>query len=521
MSTLSSKNLEYIHYLLSFCTDGRMKFGEFCKIKVCLSYSACDQLTANYIKLALNLSSIEVKLIRRVRKKRNMIYPYDFYISILPLNYGRILSEDYEFKKELRCLIKNQKSKIILICTDPSQNPAMRTLLNSLNEVSTHPVQSVYLNDLFQSLSIPVKQIARTIMTQQSKTVFKASDSVTDIMTRKESLLTVNKDSSISDAYLLMEQSGKRHCPVIDARGKFVRMISRTDMYEKIPPMPDKIPKKVYDDANLNLDSNAAYEALMNLVSQTVGQVFQNPPGAQNVISLRDTSTISEVIEAFSKKYDVLSSKGLKKVSYFTALPVLNSNGEIEGVVSFIDIFRKFFKNQAKFLNTPLFHLATMAEYYEKPTQDPDKLSIDVNKVRLTTLKDKNTLSNVVMLMQMRGFRSLPIVDEISNGGDPNNIKREKLIGFVSDVQVKMYSHEDFFSSLFPLPVTYFMTKVDFLHKPKPDDLLYDILEKFWIPPSDNQPLPSSFAICDPDDILLGLISYVDILKYWLRYQKE
>ena len=443
-------------------------------------------------------------MLERIRRKKNKIYPYDFYISILPPNYGEISSEDYEFKKELRYLMKNYRHKIILVSTNYPQNSSIKVLINSLNEVSFHPVQFIYLEDFNQGIPISLKQIVDQIMPK--KEAFKCDDSIKKVMTPKIKLLTVNKDSSVSDAYLLMDQSGKRHCPVLDEEGKFIRMISRSDMSEKIPPMPDKIPMAVQISANLKLDPNAACRSLMDLVGQSVGQVFPIP--TEKLVYLNDTSTINEAIEKFTIPYETVNAQGVKKTSYFTALPILNSQEEIEGIVSFIDIFRDFFINQIDFLNTPLYHLATMDESYQEPeNHDPN---IKIKKVSLTRLKAQSTFSNALMIMKLRGFRSLPIVDEEQDN---------KLIGFVSDSQIKMFSHKDFLSSLFNLPVSHFMTQKDDLSILGPDHVLDDIFDKFWTL-DNNQQLPSSFAICDGNDKdqLLGVVSYVDILKYWLKY---
>jgi CBS domain-containing protein len=299
-------------------------------------------------------------------------------------------------------------------------------------------------------------------------------------------------------------------------------MISRGDMYEKIPPMPDKMPPTVLE--NLELDPNVAHQALMNLVSQNVGEVFQSPVEKQAIVALKDTSTISDAIKEFITPHIILNSQGVKKTTYFTALPVLNSKKEIEGIVSFVDIFKKFFKHQTKFMDTPLFHLATMAEYYQEPEEHDKK--IKVRKAVLTKLGVKSTFSNAKMIMDIRGFRSLPVVIEepvvdaegkplIDEEGKPV-IKVQEIIGFVNDVQIKMFSHKDFLRVLFPLPVSYFMTKVDLLHKPKPDDVIDQLIDMFSLPDG-NQQIPSSFAICDSDERnrLLGIVSYLDILKYW------
>jgi CBS domain-containing protein len=496
---IPTARVEYLQHLWRLFTVNYIDFATFMGAYVYITYSQSEKDVADCLKLALKLCDVQSLSIERHQKQRNRFYPCHTCISIVPRNYGKILSEDNEFRKELRYLVRNQSCTLFLASLGSAYNPSIRVLVNSLNEVSVRPVQMLDLGEIYQVLSNSAIKVVDTIMTQQ---VFSASDSVKSIMTGKELLLSVYKGSSVSDAYLLMEESGKRHCPVIDEEtGKFSRMISRGDIYTKIPPMPDIIPDDIKNKAGLKLDSNAANKALMSFVNKTVNDVF--PSDTQNIICLTDSDTVEGALKRFIDKSEVLDSKGQKTKMYFTALPVLNSSGRIEGIVSFIDVLKKFIHGDSAFLSKQIVQLATMSDKY----QEHEDISEKALKTELVKLTSKSTFSNAKTLMKVTGFRSLPVVDVIEG--------KDHLIGFVDDTQIKMYSHDDFFGSLLNLPVTYFMTKAQNLHKPQPEDFLSELIEKFWTSDA-NSSLPSSFAVCEGDN-LVGVISYIDILTKWSR----
>jgi CBS domain-containing protein len=494
---------EYFQHLWKLLAANYIDFDTFMGACVYITHSPLEKDIADCLKLALKLCDVQSLSLERHQKQRSRFYPCHILISIVPRNYGKILSEDNEFRKELRYLVRNQSCTLFLASLGSAYNPSIRVLVNSLNEVSVRPIQMLDLGEIYQVLSNSAIKVVDTIMTQQ---FFSANDSVTSIMTGKELLLSVYKASSVSDAYLLMEESGKRHCPVIDEEtGKFSRMISRGDIYTKIPPMPGTIPDDIKNKAGLKLDSNAANKELMSFVNKTVNDVF--PGDTQNIMCLNNSDTIEGALKKFIDKSEVLDSKGQKIKMYFTALPVLDSSGRIEGIVSFIDVLKKFIHGESTFLDKKIVQLATMSDKYQEPENIPGK----VTKTELIKLTPKSTFSNAKTLMKVTGFRSLPVVDVIK--GKEGEKDKDRLIGFVDDTQIKRYSHNEFFGSLLNLPVTYFMTKVQNLHKPEPEDLLADLIEKFWTLDA-NCSLPSSFAVCEGDN-LVGVISYIDILTKW------
>jgi CBS domain-containing protein len=497
MRTILYTRIKYLYYLWKVVSVNIINFETFINTQVFITYSFPEKDIADYLKLVLKLSNVHSLLIDRSQRIRSKFHSCHTFISIIPKDYGKILSEDSEFRRELRQLVRNSSCTLFLVSLGNIHNPSIRVLLRSLNEVSVKSVQMLDLSEIYQVLSNSAIKVVDTIMTHPLSS---ASDSVKSIMTDKKLLLSVYKGSSISDAYLLMEESGKRHCPVIDEEtGEFSHMISRGDIYTKIPPMPGKIPDEIKKKAGLKLDSDAAYAALMSFVNKTVEEVF--PSNFQEIVSLSGSDTVEAALEKFIEKKEVVDSKGQRTKMYFTALPVL-SNGKIEGIVSFVDVLKKFIYGESKFLSTPILQLATMSDKY----QEAEEMNGKIMKVQLTKLNSKSTFSQAKTLMKVTGFRSLPVVDVVEG--------KERLIGFVDDTQIKMYSHPEFFGGLLNLPVTYFMTKCQNLYTPQPEDPLEDLIEKFWTSDA-NSSLPSSFAICKEGDNLVGVISYIDILTKW------
>lgn len=501
MKIFSPEKTEYLRYLKQTIFDSCIDFETFKRTQICISYCGQDREIANYLKVTLAISRLSVRLIERKRKKRIMVHPCTYFISIIPHNYGKILSDDDEFKSELKYAIKSRTSKIFIASLKSSNDPFIRTLMSSLNEISYQPIQLLDLRNLHRNLSKLANKVTSIIMNDQI--IFKSDQSIEKIMTKKEKLLSVYTSSSVSDAYLLMDISNKRHCPVINEEtGELVRILSRGDVYEKIPPMLDAISPKVRSAANLKLNSDDATKALMKFVNQTVGQVFRDD---QKPVFLSDSSwgnkeadTIHSAIQKFVTKDPV----------YFTALPVLNSENQIKGIVSFVDIFKSCLMGEDDFLDMPLCELASMSDLYKPEEAQKDR----VRMKDLARLTSKSTFSQAKTIMKITGYRSLPVVEEESG--------KHKLLGFVDDVQIKMFSHPDFFAGLLNLPVTYFMTSIKNLHIPQPDDTLRDTIEKFWVADSEKI-VSSSFAICDLElgqkepNNLVGILSYLDILTKW------
>lgn len=131
---------------------------------------------------------------------------------------------------------------------------------------------------------------------------------VTEMM--KTDLVAVNPETKLSEARTLMMEGNFRHLPVVDAEGKLVGIVTDRDMR-------DAHPSSLLDDES--------YQKTLNKVMQhTISEIMTAEP-----ITVAPYYTLQ----------DTLLIIGKKKVG---ALPVVDEEGHLKGIMSTRDLLRAF-----------------------------------------------------------------------------------------------------------------------------------------------------------------------------------
>ena len=123
-------------------------------------------------------------------------------------------------------------------------------------------------------------------------------------------LITVEAETTLADAKGLMQDNNIRHLPVVDSKGKLLGIVTDRDMRDAQPS---------------SLLDSEAYE-------RTYAQVMQHKV---KDIMTKDPLTIS----VFYTLQDTLLVMGKKKVG---ALPVIDEDGYLQGIMSTRDLLRSF-----------------------------------------------------------------------------------------------------------------------------------------------------------------------------------
>lgn len=132
---------------------------------------------------------------------------------------------------------------------------------------------------------------------------------VLDIMTRDPVALSTN--ATVADAVQVLQTLDVRHLPVIDEQRAVVGMLSDRDL--RSLTVPRVIDEEWVGDMRTALGSNVV--GVMN----------------GDVLSVDEEAPVSEAIELFLEH----------KVG---ALPVLDADGQLAGIVSYIDVLRVLYE---------------------------------------------------------------------------------------------------------------------------------------------------------------------------------
>ncbi len=321
-----------------------------------------------------------------------------------------------------------------------------------------------------------------------------AKNDARSIMTPFSDLLTVTPDSLFSELYFRMVTMGFRHIPVIDSEEskKYLRVISRRDLVDKVPPGGAFLPEDVQSDCGINLDRRQLKQELKNLGKKKVKELFAEP---QNLdIHVLPDDSIEKVIATFSRKQQLGERKG-----YVSAMPVLDKEGKLEGFISYTDVFERFLSSQTDFLKSEQATASRMATISD-----------------LETLSESDKLRDALLMFSTTGFRAFPVIKDGTE---------DVLVGYLEDIQVKFFNYKkkDFAAQLGNLGVEYMMIKSDRLYTPLPEQELSDFISQFWQPLNGSAPAPS-FAVCqiekDGTKKLVGILSYVDVLNKWQEWNQ-
>lgn len=131
----------------------------------------------------------------------------------------------------------------------------------------------------------------------------KRNQKITNVMT--SSPITVHLAQKLSDASKAMAEGGFHHVPVVNGT-LLVGILSSTDLL-----------RASYD---FQVDARASEAVLDNTV--TIGQLMKTEP-----VTLTDKQTVRDAVEVFAN-------------NVFHALPVVDADGNLVGVVTTTDIMK-------------------------------------------------------------------------------------------------------------------------------------------------------------------------------------
>ncbi len=131
---------------------------------------------------------------------------------------------------------------------------------------------------------------------------------VTEMM--KTDLVAVNPETKLSEARSLMMEGDFRHLPVVDAEGKLVGIVTDRDMRDAHP--------------SSLLDEESYQKTLDKVMQRTISEIMTAEP-----ITVAPYYTLQ----------DTLLIIGKKKVG---ALPVVDEEGQLKGIMSTRDLLRAF-----------------------------------------------------------------------------------------------------------------------------------------------------------------------------------
>lgn len=128
--------------------------------------------------------------------------------------------------------------------------------------------------------------------------------------TMRTDLIAVGAETKLSEAKSLMQEGNFRHLPVVDADGKLVGIITDRDMRDAQP--------------SSLVDQEDYQQTFAKVMQHTVGEIMtKNPLTVAPYYTLQDT----------------LLMIGKKKVG---ALPVIDEDGKLKGILSTRDLLRAF-----------------------------------------------------------------------------------------------------------------------------------------------------------------------------------
>jgi CBS domain-containing protein len=473
-----------------------------------ISYSQNDLFLAEYVRLLLNTSGFTAEIKERSDSKSilaclNRPSLLTAYFLLIPSTYGKVLSkEGLDFRREIE-ILADQRSKLKLIITygGDTDERLVEMLSCDLKGLSLQDVNILNIGPAHETLVSSANKLRNSTMPHN---IF---EPVTEIMTPVDKLNKVLMSATVADVYFKITVGGARQCIVIDSNKSLqcLRVISIRDLASKVPPGLMKITDQVREKYEIELDSNSIIEEVDRVCQESVEKAFGGKQ--ENLISIKEDTTILEVIELLTRKHDVRKDKD---PIYISGFPVLSEKNKLVGFVSYLEIIEKVIEDQTKFLTDRKTIADVVALIPEK---------------RIATLDAQATLGVAKLQMDGKGYRSLPVVSLISNDlEEQDSLSCYVLKGFVDDICLGKYSYKTFINQLGNLAIEGIMTPVERLCIAESSGSLKSFIRNFYEPGEGELPT-STFVVCDSSEVnaesvylLRGTLSYIDILKAWQEW---
>jgi CBS domain-containing protein len=287
---------------------------------------------------------------------------------------------------------------------------------------------------------------------------------------KKDFLRCVSPTHTVGDVLLEMEVHEINHLPVTvngHANEKLVGIISRRDLNRNLSSEPEMIMKEVqYWMASLSGD-------------------YSNPEDRQADHVLSEEDTIEQAITHLLSTIE-LPGKPKKRIS---ALVVVDKDSNVVGITSYKDIM-------AEIQNS-----SDQLRFFEETSVKK------LMKSNLTTVIPEAPFSSVFTLFYTKGYRSLPVADE-------NMV----LKGLINDISVFLLQRSDSANSKTASDPA-LMFGIRDLHLIYPERPVQESLSLFLKRPYHTSLLVVDSKSSPAEPILTGILSYVDILQYFLDSQ--
>ncbi|XGV86304.1 MAG: CBS domain-containing protein [Limnothrix sp. BL-A-16] len=464
-------------------------------IDVCISYGENESFWAKIIEKSFcDLEQQVLLTSKSVFLNTEFLTQPKAYVSFLPNDYG-CLSLDKSFDEEILKALSFSKMSSLLLIYDVERNSdeVLNALVQSIElaraDVSVNMIDiSIFSEESLITITSFLKESVDMVCTS-------AKDTIKDLMTSAKDLVTVRSNQNFSDLYYRMMVKGVRHIPILAPEGdECLGIASRRDIADQLPPSNDDLDQ--LQNSLINLDRTKLNRILLSKGMEKISSVFPHL-GTGTLVYLSPESMIEEAIGILCEKQRI----GAGRLTYVSGVLVLDKNKQLKGFVSYTDILRKFIKGQEDFLHDLKVHQVAL-----------------MGSAKIDCLNNAMDLSLAKMASDVTKRRSFPVLES-----GETDIEKSDVVGFLEDIKIKKYVHPEF-PELGEISVSEMMTKVEHLPCiPKPDDKVADILDSFWKPFYGNSPA-SSFLVCDKKDSKLklrGVISYVDILRFWLKWRDD
>jgi CBS domain-containing protein len=333
----------------------------------------------------------------------------------------------------------------------------------------------------------------KSIQTSGEKIVLNAKSPAHQIMVSIDKLVTARRDAKFSEVFFKVNGLGVSYIPILDDNDQCIKILSRRDLVKRIPPA--RIPEDVALQYGIN--RGKIVRKIAELGNKKIQDLF---PAKQNIVSVKASDTIDMVIDILTQRHEIGDN-----YRYISGLPVfVDESQELEGFISFRDVIQYFISTQKDFLKTYVRDVATLPTDYEEI-------------IRMT---DNDDLSFADSLLQA-GVRSIPVVK--------GSYDSHELWGFVDEIKVNIYNHDEFTNNLATLECKHFAIDARTLDRRgyiiTPNETLAACLSKFWVREEGQIP-PASFVVAERGEEaekfeLLGILSYVDILKAWKKWNSK
>ena len=349
-----------------------------------------------------------------------------------------------------------------------------------------------FSNKVIQLEGEIIKDYELHLKVKPIKTEFRASDSkhqmprfASDVWI-SNNIKFLTENDSVEKLYWIYSQYQYRHYPIVEivsndqgsVVNRLIDVISYRNMIEKEPPDTNVL-DFLQDEKKLKINRVELYKTMpVSIKDLRIHKEGRNP----RLFTVQQDTPIKLVIKEFIEHKRLGTAN---RATYISCLPVENALGELQGIVTYIDILKKFSEFSA---NMPNLNCRV---------EDIDNFVKIPNVIYLTS---ESSIGTANRYYQALGMRDFPVVDSEQS---------LKLLGMINDIDIKKNIHDKLSEQLAEVPANIIMTPTQdekgkvFTKTSKIEEIVKYLLE-------DRK--TGAVAITD-NGKLFGIISYVDILK--------